>query len=44
MVGIYVRVSTEESAQRGYSILDQIRESRRRDFGGVSGGSRTNQT
>ena len=30
MVGIYVRVSTEESAQRGYSIQDQIRECRKK--------------
>jgi Site-specific recombinases, DNA invertase Pin homologs len=30
MVGIYCRVSTEESAQRGYSIQDQIRECRKK--------------
>lgn len=30
MVGIYVRVSTEESAKRGYSIQDQIRDCRKK--------------
>ncbi len=30
MVGIYVRVSTEEQAKRGYSINDQIQECRKK--------------
>lgn len=30
VVGIYVRVSTEESAKRGYSIKDQIRDCRKK--------------
>ncbi|SMO63743.1 recombinase family protein [Melghirimyces algeriensis] len=30
MVGIYVRVSTEESAKRGYSIKDQIQDCRKK--------------